>query len=73
MHCLCYLFEPVSEVESCGTYCLNLPFEFTVWIYRLILHTKAPKTITQLNTKLGFSITHIPINSNLQIFFLVYV
>ena len=24
------LFESVSELESCGTYCLNLPFELTV-------------------------------------------
>ena len=31
LYCLCYLFESVSELEkSCGTYCLNLPFEFTV-------------------------------------------
>ena len=33
---------PVSKLESCGTYCLNLLFELTVWTYRLILHTKAP-------------------------------
>ena len=39
------------------TYCLNLllelPFNSTL---------KPPKNITQLNTKLGFSITHIPTN-----------
>ena len=28
--CLYYLFEPVSELESCGTYCLNLLFENTI-------------------------------------------
>ena len=25
--CLCYLFECVSKLESCGTYCLNLLFD----------------------------------------------
>ena len=49
----------------------NLQFKFTLWTYRLILHTKTPKNITQLNTKLGFSVTHIPTNCNLQIFSLV--
>ena len=38
------------------TYCLNLLFKLTVWIYRLILLTKAPKNITLLNTKLGSSV-----------------
>ena len=30
LYCLCYLFEPVSELESCGTYCLNLPFNIAL-------------------------------------------
>ena len=30
LYCLCYLFESVSELESCGIYCLNLPFGFSV-------------------------------------------
>ena len=27
LYCQCYLFEQISELESCRTYCLNLPFE----------------------------------------------
>ena len=29
LYCLCYHFESVSELESCGTYCLNLPYDLT--------------------------------------------
>ena len=32
LYYLCYLFELISELESCGTYCLNLLFKFTAWI-----------------------------------------
>ena len=49
---LCYLFESVSEVESCGTYRLNLPLEITV-----NGSLKPPKNITRLNTNLGFSVS----------------
>ena len=43
---VCYLFKPVSELESCGTYCLN---------YHLILHTKAPCNVSifQVSLNLG--------------------
>ena len=30
LYCLCYPFEPISELESCGTYCLILLTEITV-------------------------------------------
>ena len=38
-YCLCYLFESVSERESCGTYCLNLQLNtklgFSVILFKL--------------------------------------
>ena len=63
LYCLCYLFESVSELKYCGTYCLNLPFEITVKYCTL----KPPKNITQLNTKLGFSVTHFNKSYSIQI------
>ena len=39
----------------------NLLFKFTVWI-TIYGTLKPPKNITQLNTKFGFSVTHIPTN-----------
>ena len=57
---MCYLFESVSGARKLR----NLPFELTLRIYRLKLHTK---NITQLNTKFNFSATLFITNFILQI------
>ena len=66
---MCYFFEFVSERESWGTYCFNLLFKFAVWItVNCTLKPPAAKKITQLNTKLGFSVTHLKSKFLPQIF-----
>ena len=57
LYCQCYLIQPISELESRGTCSLNSLSKFTVWI-TVNGPLNPPKNITQLNTKLGFSVTH---------------
>ena len=41
---MCYLFEPISKLEKCGTCCLNWLFKFTGWI-TVNGTLKPPKTL----------------------------